>query len=118
MGVIGMAVVTGDSMRPGLRPGDRLLVRYGVDVRPGALVLARFPDDTVVLKRAVDRRTTATGHPAWWLLSDNPAAGVDSRHRGPIPEAAVLGVVRARLWPRPSLLRARADVEHSDGHES
>src|SRR3954451_20247928 len=25
----GLAVVTGDSMRPGLRPGDRLLVRYG-----------------------------------------------------------------------------------------
>ena len=117
MGVIGIAVVTGDSMRPALRPGDRLLVRYGVDVRPGDLVLARFPDRTVVVKRAVDRRRTATGEPAWWLLSDNPAAGVDSRHRGPIAESAILGVVRGRLWPRPSRLRGGADVEHSDGHE-
>jgi len=98
---IGMARVHGDSMRPGLRPGDRLLVRYGAVVRPGQVVLARFPDGTLVVKRALDRRTTSGGAPGWWLLSDDPDAGTDSRHRGPIAASEVIGVVVARLWPRP-----------------
>jgi len=101
---IGMARVHGDSMRPGLRSGDRLLVRYGAPVRPGRVVLARFPDGTLVVKRAADRRTSASGAAAWWLLSDNPDAGTDSRHRGPIVASEVLGVVVARIWPRPGRL--------------
>ena len=60
-------------MRPTLAPGDRLLVRYAAPVRPGAVVLARFPDGTLAVKRAAERRTTRSGDPAWWLLSDNPA---------------------------------------------
>ncbi|GAA0967809.1 LexA repressor [Nocardioides aquaticus] len=88
-------------MAPSLSPGDRLLVRYGAAPRPGDVVVARFPDGTVVVKRATDRRTTRAGAPGWWLLSDDPDAGVDSRHRGPVAAQDVLGVVRARLWPRP-----------------
>jgi nickel-type superoxide dismutase maturation protease len=99
-----MARVHGDSMLPLLRPGDRLLVRYGASVRPGALVLARFPDGSLVVKRAVEPRPTRTGGAGWWLLSDNPGAGVDSRHRGPIPDADVVAVVRVRLWPSPRWL--------------
>ena len=91
-------------MRPTLCPGDLLLVRYSARVRPGALVLARFPDGTLAVKRAVERRTTRTGAAAWWLLSDNPAQGVDSRHRGPVADREVLAVVRARVWPRPGRL--------------
>ena len=101
---VGWAVVRGDSMRPGLSDGDRLLVRYGARVRPGAVVVARFADGTLAVKRAADRRTTRDGAPAWWLLGDNPA-GVDSRHRGPVPESHVLGVALARVWPRPRLIR-------------
>ncbi len=100
---VGWAVVRGDSMVPALAEGDRLLVRYGARVAPGAVVVARFVDGTVAVKRAVERRTTRTGAPAWWLLGDNPA-GVDSRHRGPVAESDVLGVVVARVWPRPRLL--------------
>lgn len=85
-------------MLPTLRPGDRLLVTRSRTPRPGALVVARFPDGTVVVKRAVEHRTDG-----WWLLSDNPAAGIDSRHRGAFPDEAVLAVVVARLWPRPRL---------------
>ena len=103
---MGWALVRGDSMRPALAPGDRLLVRYGARVRPGAVVVARFADGTLAVKRAADRRTTRDGAPAWWLLGDNPA-GVDSRHRGPVPESDVIGVALARLWPRPRLIRAR-----------
>jgi hypothetical protein len=88
-------------MRPLLAPGDRLLVRYAARVRPGALVLARFADGTLAVKRAAERRTTRSGEPGWWLLSDDPAAGVDSRHRGPVPDDQVLAVVLARVWPRP-----------------
>jgi signal peptidase I len=99
-----MALVTGDSMLPGLRAGDRLLVRYAAAVRPGDLVVARLPDGAVAVKRATERRTARDGQPAWWLLSDNPGAGVDSRHRGPVRDRDVLAVVLARLWPFPRLL--------------
>jgi Peptidase S24-like len=103
---VGLARVHGDSMRPTLAPGDRLLVRYGAPVRPGRLVLTRFADGTLAVKRAAERRTTRRGGAAWWVLSDDPAVGVDSRHRGPVPSDDVLAVVLARLWPRPRLLGA------------
>ena len=91
-------------MHPTLRAGDRLLVRYGATVRPGALVVARFPDGTLAVKRAEGRRTTRTGQPAWWLVSDDPGVGVDSRHRGPVPEQDVVALALARIWPRPRRL--------------
>ena len=97
----GVARVHGRSMEPALAEGDRLLVSYAGRVRPGRLVLARFPDGALVVKRATERRTSRRGEPAWWLLSDNPAEGVDSRHRGPIADADVIGVILGRLWPRP-----------------
>jgi nickel-type superoxide dismutase maturation protease len=93
---LGLAVVRGDSMRPTLAPGDRLLVRYLRPPRPGQVVVGRFPDGTIAVKRAVERRPGG-----WWLLSDNPADGVDSRHRGVVAEEDVLGVVLVRCWPRP-----------------
>ena len=88
-------------MLPTLRDGDLLLVRYAAPVRPGALVLARFADGTLAVKRAVERRTSRSGAPAWWLLSDNPDQGVDSRHRGAVADDQVAAVVVARVWPRP-----------------
>jgi signal peptidase I len=91
-------------MAPTLLPGDRLLVSYRRRPRAGDVVVARLPDGTVAVKRAVERRTTRTGAPGWWLLSDDPSVGVDSRHRGVIAEEDLLAVVRARLWPRPCRL--------------
>jgi SOS-response transcriptional repressor LexA len=87
-------------MLPTLEPGDRLLVRYAARVTPGRLVVARFPDGTLTVKRAVERRETRTGEPGWWLLSDNPEDGIDSRHRGVIADRDVVAVVVARVWPR------------------
>ncbi|MCW2844008.1 MAG: peptidase [Nocardioides sp.] len=92
-------------MSPTLTPGDRLFVSYRRDVRPGAVVVARFTDGTLAVKRAVERRTTAAGDAGWWLLSDNPERGVDSRHRGPVPDGDVLAVVVGRVWPRPRPVR-------------
>ncbi|TIC84101.1 S24/S26 family peptidase [Nocardioides sp. GY 10127] len=97
-----MALVRGESMTPTLRPGDRLLVGYRRRPVVGDVVVARLADGTVAVKRAVERRTTVGGRPGWWLLSDAPALGVDSRHRGPVPDEDVLAVVLARLWPRPT----------------
>lgn len=92
-------------MLPVLRDGDRLLVRHGASPEPGDVVVARFRDGTVVVKRAVERRTTAAGAPGWWLLSDNLDEGLgDSRARGPVPDDDVLAVARWRLWPRPRRL--------------
>ncbi|WP_307807924.1 S24/S26 family peptidase [Nocardioides xinjiangensis] len=101
----GTARVRGRSMLPTLSEGDLLLVRHGARVRPGDLVVARFADGTLTVKRAVEPRRTASGAPGWWLLSDNPDEGVDSRHRGPVAEERVLGVVRLRVWPSPRVGR-------------
>ena len=89
-------------MLPTLRAGDRLLVRYAAPVAAGRLVLARFANGTLTVKRAAEARETRTGEPGWWLLSDNPGDGVDSRHRGVVAETDVVAVVLARIWPRPT----------------
>ena len=92
-------------MSPTLEHGDRLLVSYRRQVQPGVVVVARFADGTLAVKRAVERRTTATGAPGWWLLSDNAGRGVDSRHRGPVSGTDVWGVVVGRVWPHPGAVR-------------
>ena len=93
-------------MQPTLHDGDRLLVRIGAPadlgtlVEIGALVVVRLPGDRPeAVKRAVHREEGG-----WWVERDNPAEGVDSWLVGAIPEDDVLGVVRARLWPRPRRL--------------
>ena len=101
----GFARVRGDSMRPTLRPGDRLLLSYRRTPRPGDVVVARLPGGVVATKRAAERRTTDRGESGWWLLSDNPERGSDSRRYGVIVDGDVLAVVVRRIWP---LVRTRA----------
>ena len=95
-----MARVSGPSMSPTVRSGDRLLVRRVVPdaVRPGDVVLARFPSrpDLLVVKRV--RRSVPGGH---WVEGDNPFVTDDSRAFG---VAVVVGTVVARLWPHPGRL--------------
>lgn len=98
---LGRVLVVGRSMLPTLRPGDRLLVRWGAAPRPGRLVVVRLPGDRpVAVKRALRREPGG-----WWVERDNAAEGVDSWLVGAIPDADVLGVVLGRYWPRPSPLR-------------
>ena len=92
---LGIAVVDGESMRPALQPGDRVLVRYGsAGVRTGRLVVVRLAGVTAV-KRAGVR--DAEG---WWVESDDPGApgAFDSWKAGrPVPPEDVVGIVVARL---------------------
>lgn len=119
---VGLARVRGRSMEPTLRAGDRLVLRYGVPVRPGDLVVVRLPDRGTAVKRAWRRDgrgpdgSASDGPapddpspdvPAWWVERDNAAAGVDSWLLGAVPERDILAVVIGRWWPRPSLLRGR-----------
>ena len=98
-----VARVVGPSMSPTVRHGDRLLVRRvtrGGAVRPGAVVLARFPSrpELLVVKRVA--RAVPGGA---WVLGDNPLVTDDSRAFG---RAVPVGRVLARLWPRPGRLPA------------
>jgi nickel-type superoxide dismutase maturation protease len=94
---LGFAEVTGPSMVPTLRHGDRLLVRYGARVRPGDVVVLRHPfqQDLLVVKRAVERRDGG-----WWVLGDNAFAGGDSTDYGVVPPELVLARVLLRVRPR------------------
>ena len=88
--------VRGDSMRPVLEPGDRLVVLRGRSVRRGELVALPDPRAAgrLVVKRAAD--VSAAGVT---VLGDNAAASTDSRHYGPVPAGSVRGRVVYRYWP-------------------
>ena len=95
--------VTGESMRPTLSPGDLLLVRRGAVPQAGDLVVADLPRGRGPgVKRAVRQETDG-----WWVERDSPATGSDSWLFGTVPTDDLLGVVRARLWPRPGRLQPR-----------
>jgi nickel-type superoxide dismutase maturation protease len=92
-----LARITGPSMFPTVRHGDRLLVRRlapGAAVAPGTVVLARFParPELLVVKRV--RELLPGGA---WVVGDNPLVTDDSRAFG---LAVPVGRVVARLWPR------------------
>ena len=96
---LGLARVHGRSMLPTLRAGDRLLVRYDVPPRAGQVVVVRFPDGTLAVKRA-----TVRDGAGWWVERDNPREGTDSATVGTIPDPDVLAVALGRVWPRPRRL--------------
>ena len=48
-------------MAPTLLPGDLLVVVHGRPPVPGDVVVGELADGTVAVKRAVERRTTASG---------------------------------------------------------
>jgi nickel-type superoxide dismutase maturation protease len=105
-----LARVSGPSMSPTVRHGDRLLVRrvrQAADVRAGDIVLARFParPELLVVKRVT--RAVPGGH---WVEGDNPFLTDDSRAFG---TAVVVGRVVGRLWPRPHRLPAAPDAPGS-----
>ncbi len=88
-------------MVPTLRHGDALLVWRTTRVRPGDVVVVRFPTEPgLFVKRAV--RPVPGG---WWVRGDNSLASDDSGSYGP---AEVLARVLLRYRPRPALIRSAA----------
>lgn len=74
--------VTGDSMRPALAPGDRLLAVRSRRAPPGALVVVRDPRDR---DRVLVKRVVRSGPEGMVVEGDNAAASTDSRSFGPVP---------------------------------
>lgn len=107
LGRIGLAEVYNPSMLPTLRPGDRLVLRYGGPVRPGQVVVLRHPfqHDLLVVKRLAGRRESG-----WWVRGDNPYAVNDSREFGAVPDDLVVARALLRLRPPQGLQRTPRSV--------
>ncbi len=89
--------VVGDSMRPALHPGDRLLALPvpRTQGRPGALVVTADPRGG---RRLVKRVHARCGRWAE-LRGDNPAASTDSRELGAVALPPLVWRVRWRYAP-------------------
>lgn len=87
--------VNGDSMRPTLEPGDRILV-VRARLRPGDLVAFRDPR---CRERTMVKRLAARGPDGLTVLGDNAGASTDSRTFGPVPRAGVRGRAVYRYFP-------------------
>src|SRR5205814_1176105 len=88
--------VSGDSMRPGLQPGDRLLVVLSRRLRRGDVIAVTDPREPT---RIVVKRVAALGPDGVTVLGDAPNASTDSRIYGPVPLALVHGRAVYRYWP-------------------
>lgn len=88
--------VVGDSMRPTLEAGDRLVLWRGGRVRAGDLVAVADPRGQ---DRTVVKRLASTGPDGLTVLGDNPAASTDSRTFGPVAAEALRGRVVYRYHP-------------------
>lgn len=106
--------VRGESMAPGLLPGDRLLVSALASLRPGDVVALRDPRDP---RRVLVKRVASIDDRARLLVvrGDNPAASTDSREFGPVALRLLLGrcVLRyhpeARRGPLPPSAKSQPD---------
>ncbi len=89
--------VVGDSMRPTLEPGDRLVLSRLRRARPGDLVAVADPRQP---ERLVVKRLVEVSPAGLTVLGDNPAASTDSRTFGPVAVDAVRGRVVYRYHPK------------------
>lgn len=96
---IGLARVSGASMIPTLRAGDRLLVLHGARPRTGDVVVVRLPPTAHGPRPlAVKRLDHVLPDGSWWVTSDG--VGTDSTELGALPAGALLAVAVLRLPAR------------------
>ena len=90
--------VHGDSMRPALEPGDRLLVLRSPRwrPRPGDVVAVVDPRDR---ERVMVKRVAAVDETGVTVLGDHTDASTDSRAFGAVDAELVLGRAIYRYWP-------------------
>jgi nickel-type superoxide dismutase maturation protease len=92
---VGRYRVEGESMSPGLQPGERVVVNrlaYWLrEPRPGDVVVLRDPRqrDRLLVKRIEARDDDGR----WLVAGDNAAASTDSRAFGLVERALILGKV-------------------------
>lgn len=91
-------------MAPTLRHSDVVLVRRTRRARPGDVAVVRWAARPEQLSVKRVERSAGDAGDLYFVTGDNPDASTDSRDLGP---AAVLGVIRWRLWPRPGRLASR-----------
>jgi nickel-type superoxide dismutase maturation protease len=89
-------VVEGDSMRPTLEPGDRLLVIRTRRLRLGQVVVIRDPRQA---DRLLVKRVSAIGPTGLSVRGDNEAASTDSREFGALPRGEIVGRAFYRYAP-------------------
>lgn len=82
--------VTGNSMSPAFRAGD-IVIAWKRSPRVGQVVVAQQNNQQVIKRIA-----KLSGGKAY-LVGDNSYESEDSRHFGPVPIGAILGVVMIRL---------------------
>ncbi len=87
--------VEGESMRPALSPGERVVVNrtsyWLSEPRPGDLVVVRDPRERErLLVKRIDR---PAGDGAWLVAGDNRQESTDSRQFGPVARKLILGKV-------------------------
>lgn len=89
-------LVTGDSMRPSLLPGDRVLAIRARRVRAGDVVAVPDPRDA---GRLLVKRVAAVRGDGVELAGDHAEASTDSRVFGPVSHASIRGRVVYRYAP-------------------
>lgn len=89
-------VVRGESMRPTLEPGDRVLVVPVRRPRPGDLVALEDPERP---GRMVVKRVAEVADDRVVVIGDRAVLSVDSRHYGPVRRSALRGRVVYRYAP-------------------
>jgi nickel-type superoxide dismutase maturation protease len=90
--------VDGDSMRPALLPGDRVLVLPTRRPRQGDLVAVHHPwyPGRLLVKRVA---AVEDGRDRVIVIGDNRPASTDSRHFGPVSRRSVVGRAVYRYGP-------------------
>ena len=96
--VVATGAVAGQSMSPGLLPGDRVLVDRWTyrqrGPRAGEIVLIADPSGAPIVKRVV-RHSAGT----LWVEGDNRGDSDDSRRFGGLSADRIRGRVVCRYWP-------------------
>jgi nickel-type superoxide dismutase maturation protease len=88
-------LVQGDSMLPGLKNGDVVLVDPSAELKTGDIVLARHPFKKSV--QIIKRIKEISPENRYFLVGDNLEESTDSRSFGAIQAKDILGKAVCRL---------------------